>query len=174
MSEQGPPKQVIVEDPQEPGLVDVDLQVQNHHDLARALPVIKDQFYEEVATEMMQAQITEDNIVQKTLQVMEKIEKDTTKTGAQKKHWVLAVMRKIIEISPLISEAKRVKLLKFVDETMPSIIDVVTQASNGIAELNKKYGCCDKDGCLLKCCSNCWTSIFPCFGGKRCHCCYCE
>lgn len=154
----GPPEQIIQEDPQE---------------FAKQLPVIRDKLYEEIATEMMQEPIDEDDIVQKTLNVMQRIEKDTTKTGIQKQVWVIAVVRKIVEMNPLLSEQKRAILLNFIDKSLPSIINAIISASQGLTELNKKYGCCDKDGCLLTCCSGFWTCLCPCFGGKNCNLCSC-
>ena len=106
---------------------------------------VKDTVFEKFALKFVDKVLSLKNVVSVVLEAMEAIEQ-TQKQGAEKKEWVLAAVRKVIETNPLIGEPMRKALYQFCNSSLPTIIDTIVEVSKGVRNLNTQ---------LKKCCSCC-------------------
>lgn len=97
--------------------------------------------------ELQRVPLTNENLVILVIRCMQHIATATAMTGEQKKAWVLATIRHIIQSHPELNEVQKFELLRAADTLLPATIDSLVAASKGAYEFSVRVG--------TWCCKNC-------------------
>lgn len=92
------------------------------------------------------------DVLEVLMKVMEVVEDyEEAKTGKEKKELAIKVMRELIEKSKADADTKEILMTLLDDETVDTVIDLVSKAAKGELKINKKAIKKGIKSCLLSC-----------------------
>lgn len=113
------------------------------------LPVVKDIVFEQLADKVNKIALNMETILDVVVIVMEEAEK---LTDVHRKSWVIAVLKKLVELNPLISSSIRHEIENFLDKQLPALIEIVIAGTKGALAINQT---------VAETAETCWKSCWP-------------